>query len=461
MGGLPTVSAISDQIFRQYDIRGIFNENLTTNDAELIGRAFGTYVKRKGESTAIVGRDNRKSSPPLHDSLVKGLLETGIDVIDIGVVTTPIFYYSTYNFNVSCGIMITASHNPAQYNGFKVQGFGSTLCGEQLQEIKKIANSGDFEKGNGKLVYKSPVDDYINMISDKIKLGDRKLKIVVDCGNGTAGLFAQRIYESLGCSVIPLYCESDPDFPNHFPDPTQYENLKDLIKAVREHEADVGLGFDGDGDRLGVVDKDGSVIWGDMLMILFWREILPKYPGTHCIVEVKCSDLLVDEIKKLGGKPVFYKTGHSLIKAKMKELNAVFTGEMSGHMFFADEYYGYDDAFYAGARLLRILSNTDKSIGELLADVPKVYSTPEIRVKCDENEKISYVEKAKRYFINKGLEIISVDGVRAVFKDGWGLVRASNTGPELIVRCEAKTHESFKNIKDEICNSISPLRIAW
>ncbi|MCR4436319.1 MAG: phosphomannomutase/phosphoglucomutase [Clostridiales bacterium] len=454
------MAAISNQIFRQYDIRGIFSRDLTAEDAELIGRAFGTYIRRKGETAVVVGRDNRKSSPALHEHLVKGFLETGVDVTDIGVVVTPIFYYSTYLYGINSGVMITASHNPAEYNGFKIQHSGRTLYGAELQEIKGMAEAGSFDAGSGKLICKSPVDDYIHTISDKIKPGGRKLKVVVDCGNGTAGLFAPKVFEKLGCAVEPLYCESDPDFPNHFPDPSRPENLKDMIKAVQENKADLGLGFDGDGDRIGVVDDKGKIIWGDMLMILFWREILPKYPGTSAIVEVKCSDLLVKEIEKLGGKPLFYKTGHSLIKAKMKELNAVFTGEMSGHMFFADEYYGFDDALYTGARLIRLLSNTEKPLSALLEDIPKTYATPEIRVACDEDRKNGYVENAKRYFKGKGLETIDVDGIRVRWNNGWGLVRASNTGPELIVRCEASTREALEQIKSEIARSISPLRMA-
>jgi phosphomannomutase/phosphoglucomutase len=268
------------------------------------------------------------------------------------------------------------------------------------------------------------------------------------------------VFERLGCEVIPLYCDSDPAFPHHFPDPTRVDNMQDLIRSVKEHNADLGLGFDGDGDRLGVVDETGEIIWGDKLMVLFWREILPRYPGTDAIVEVKCSDLLVDEIRKLGGKPVFYKTGHSLIKAKMKEMNAVFTGEMSGHMFFADEYYGYDDAVYAAARLLRILSNSDRTLHELLADLPQSYASPEIRVPCPEQEKTFYVKKARRELGRIASGIVDVDGVRARFEDGWGLVRASNTGPELIVRYEGRSMEAGHRIKQEIERALYPLKIA-
>lgn len=453
------MSFIHDSIFRQYDIRGIYNEDLTPRDGELMGRAFGTYIKRRGETTAIVGRDNRKSSPELFHSVVQGLLDTGIDVKDIGVVVSPIFYYATHRYGIPSGIMITASHNPASYNGFKVQFGGRTLYGEELQELKGMIQRDDFESGQGKLAVQSPVADYIGMIKEKIKLKGRPLKVVVDCGNGTASLFAPDLLRELGCEVIPLYCDSDPDFPNHFPDPVKPENLKELIAEVKVHGADLGVGFDGDGDRLGVVDDQGKIIWGDMLMILFWREILPKYPGTPAIVEVKCSETLVEEIKALGGEPIFYKTGHSLIKAKMKELNAVFTGEMSGHMFFADEYYGFDDALYACGRLLRILSNSGKPLSQLLADVPKTFSTPEIRVACPEDKKAHYVEKAKSYFKALKKSMIEIDGVRVQLEDGWGLVRASNTGPELIVRCESKTAQGLEEIKGHIAQAIHPLQM--
>lgn len=449
---------INARIFKQYDIRGIYGKELLDEDAERIGRAFGTYIKRKGEMEAVVGMDNRKSSPALFQSLVKGLRESGIHVRKIGVVLSPIFYYATHLYQIKSGIMITASHNPAEYNGFKVQYDGRTLYGEELQELRTIIENEDYEAGQGELTEQSPVDDYINMIKEKIQLSGRRLKVVVDCGNGTAGFFAPRLLMELGCEVIPLYCDSDPDFPNHFPDPVKAENLRDLIAAVKENGADLGVAFDGDGDRLGVVDHQGNIIWGDQLMILFWREILPKYPGTDAIVEVKCSDTLVDEIKKLGGNPVFYKTGHSLIKAKMRELNAVFTGEMSGHMFFKDEYFGYDDALYACARLLRIVAGSGKSLNELLSDVPKTFATPEIRVVCPEEEKLSYVEKARAYFKEKGNNLLEVDGVRVSFGNGWGLVRASNTGPELIVRCESKTEEGLEVIKREIFSSIHPLK---
>ncbi|HHW57020.1 MAG TPA: phosphomannomutase/phosphoglucomutase [Clostridia bacterium] len=452
---------LNENMFRMYDIRGVWDEDLTVKTAEIIGKAFGTYVKQKGIKDVLVGRDNRLSSKPIRDALIKGITSTGCNVLDVGVLTTPAFYYSNILYNSQAGMMITASHNPPQFNGFKVMVGPSTIYGEELKKLYHIAEKDEFEKGVGEVKYAYPINSYINMIKDKVKLGSRKLKVVVDCGNGTGSYFYPDVIYNLGCEVYPLYCESDPTFPNHFPDPVKEENLKDLIEEVKRIKADLGIAFDGDGDRIGVVDEKGNIIWGDMLMILYWREIIKKHPGADAIVEVKCSQALVEEIEKLGGNPLFYKTGHSLIKAKMKEINAVFTGEMSGHMFFADEYYGFDDAAYAAARLLRILSNTDKSLSELLADVPKYPSTPEIRLECDDDKKFNVVKGVTEYFREKGYKIIDVDGARVLFDGGWGLVRASNTGPELIVRCEAKTEDKLEKIKKELSQALAKFDVKF
>jgi phosphomannomutase/phosphoglucomutase len=452
---------LKENMFRMYDIRGVWGEDLTAETAEIIGKAFGTYVRQKGIKDVLIGRDNRLSSRPIRDALIKGLTYTGCDVLDVGVLTTPAFYYSNVLYNYQAGMMITASHNPPQFNGFKVMVGPSTIYGDELKKLYYIAEKGEFEKSTGNVKYAYPINSYINMIKEKVKLGDRKLKVVVDCGNGTGSYFYPDVIYNLGCEVYPLYCESDPTFPNHFPDPVKEENLKDLIEEVKRVKADLGIAFDGDGDRIGVVDDKGNIIWGDMLMILYWREIIKKHPGADAIVEVKCSQALVEEIERLGGKPIFFKTGHSLIKAKMKELGAVFTGEMSGHMFFADEYYGFDDAAYAAARLLRILSNTDKSLSELLADVPKYPATPEIRLECDDEKKFDVVKGVTEYFKEKGYDIIDVDGARVLFDEGWGLVRASNTGPELIVRCEAKTEEKLEAIKKELSEALAKFGVEF
>ena len=451
------MKTINPFIFRQYDIRGIVNEDIDEDFAKTLGQAFGSFSLQKGEKTVVVGCDNRASSPNLKNSLIKGLLSTGCDVVDIGTVVTPIFYYSRILYDINPGIIVTASHNPAEFNGFKIAFGPGTIYGDEIQNLRRSMEQSIFEVGTGEISYIDPVGDYFDMICKKIQL-PKRLKVGIDCGNGTASLFAEKLFDRLGVDVVPLYCDSDPAFPNHFPDPVNPDNLVDLKDLVLKYNLDLGIGFDGDGDRIGVVDDLGNIIFGDMLMILFWREILPKYPGTTAIVEVKCSQALVDEIKKLGGNPIFYKTGHSLIKAKMREIDAVFTGEMSGHMFFADEYYGFDDAFYAGARLLRILSNSNEKLSELLADVPKYISTPELRIPCPDEEKFDKVLAVKRYFEGK-YPIIDVDGARVLFSDGWGLVRSSNTGPELIVRCESKTEEGLEKIKREMQEALLPLKL--
>lgn len=448
-----------DAIFKAYDIRGIYGTELTDEIAYDFGRAFGTFLREKGEHFAVVGMDNRLSSPLIKMHLVKGLCSTGIDVFDIGTVITPIFYYATELYEIKGGVMITASHNPAEYNGFKVQYDGGTIFGETLTHLKERIEAGRFLRGKGSVTELSPVESYYEMILEKIKLGPRKLKVVVDPANGTASLFAETLLQRLGCEVIPINNISDASFPNHFPDPTRLANLQDLIKTVQKEKADVGIGYDGDGDRIGVVSEKGEVIYGDMLMILYWREILRKHPGAEAIVEVKCSDVLVQEIKKLGGQPFFYKTGHSLIKAKMKEIGAIFTGEMSGHMFFADEYYGFDDALYATARLLRILSNTDEPFSALLADVPTTYPTPELHAIVAEAEKKAYVKKTTQMLEEVAKEVITVDGVRATFEDGWGLVRASNTGPSLVVRAEGTSKAARDRIYHIIETALFPLVI--
>jgi len=440
-------------IFRQYDIRGHAVRDLTDDTVRLIGQAFGTYVQEQGTNEVLVGRDNRLSSDRLHRMLLKGLLDSGCHVIDIGLVVTPILYFAREHFGISGGVMITGSHNPPEENGFKLAYGEGTIYGDQIIKLRDMITENKLRSGSGTLEVRDVVDSYLQMLADKIKLGKRPLKVAVDCGNGTASLFAEKILKNWGCEVIPLYCESDGSFPNHHPDPVKTANLVQLKKAVLKNKADLGVAYDGDADRIGVVDDQGNVVWGDKLMCLFWREILAKYPAALAIVEVKCSQALVEEIKRLGGKPVFYKTGHSLIKAKMRETGAVFTGEMSGHMFFADEYYGYDDALYATGRLLRILSQQDKPLSQLLADLPHYYSTAETRIPCPDEKKFQVVNKLVEQF-RQQYEVIDIDGVRVLFDDGWGLVRASNTQPVLVARCEAKTEEGLQKICAIIKNAI-------
>jgi phosphomannomutase/phosphoglucomutase len=448
---------IPPTIFREYDIRGVVGRDITVETADAIARAYAAYLRERGERRVVVGRDLRDSSPAIRDALAAALIASGCDIVDIGTVITPVFYFARVHLEIDGGVMITASHNPPEFNGFKLaHGFG-TIYGSEILEIRRIAASGEFVSGRGRIEERNVLHSYRTMLKEKIRLGPRRLRAVVDCGNGTASLIAPQALEDLGAEVIRLYCDPDPTFPNHHPDPVDPENLRDLIATVRREGADVGIGFDGDGDRIGVVDDQGTILWGDMLMILFWREILPKYPGTPGIVEVKCSQVLYDEIARLGGKPLFYRTGHSLIKAKMKEIGAVFTGEMSGHMFFADEYYGYDDAVYAAARLLRILSNSDRPLSGLLGDVPRYPITPEVRVDCPDERKFEVVTNLTEQ-LRQRYEVIDVDGARVVLPDGWGLVRASNTQPALVLRAEGKTPDALARIKTLLEDGLAQFR---
>lgn len=442
---------INPEIFREYDIRGVVGEDLTEESVYLIARGFGTYARRKGHTLAVVGRDNRLSSTPFRNSVVRGFTDCGLDVVDVGVVTTPLFYYSRVLLDIDAGIMITGSHNPAHMNGIKMGLGPATIYGEEIQAVLQLILANDFENGQGKLRTVDPTPDYVVMLQEKITLGDRKLKVVVDCGNGTAAVVNPEAIESLGVELIPLFCDSDPTFPNHFPDPAEEKNLEDLRREVLSHKADLGVAFDGDGDRLGVVDDQGNILWGDTLMALFWREILVKYPGSPAIIEVKCSQALYEEVERLGGKPLFYRTGHSLIKAKMRELDAVFTGEMSGHLFFKDEYFGFDDGLYAAMRLLRTLSHTEAKLSQLIADIPRYPSTPETRVDCPDAVKFNVVEKVRSY-MKERYPLIEVDGVRVLYPHGWALVRVSNTQPVLVLRAEAETQAELNSIKEEVAS---------
>ncbi|MCS7265855.1 MAG: phosphomannomutase/phosphoglucomutase [Armatimonadetes bacterium] len=450
------MAKVSPLIFRQYDIRGIAGNDINPEVARLIGLAYGTLCRRNGIHQVVVGHDNRKSSPEIQAVLVEGLISTGCNVVDIGEVITPLLYFACRYWQIDGGVMVTASHNPPQYNGFKLVWGHGTLFGEQIQKLRQMIEDNDFEQGNGSVTKRNAFADYFAWVTEHIKLGERKLKVVVDCGNGTASHFAPKLLSSLGCEVVELYCESDPTFPNHLPDPVKPENLRDLIAKVREVNADVGLGFDGDGDRLGVVDEQGNILWGDQLMILFSREVLQKHPGAKIIVEVKCSQAVIEDVAKHNGVPILWRTGHSFIKAKMHEEKALLAGEMSGHLFFADEYFGYDDALYAACRLLRILSHTEKSLSELLADVPKYHATPEVRVHCDDTIKFEVVAKVVEHFKQNGYEVIDVDGARVVTEGGWALVRASNTEPALILRAEGKTPEGLKRLHQLVTDALKP-----
>ncbi len=451
---------ISAGIFREYDVRGVFGKDLTTEAAELIGKGFGTYAKKSGVKKITLGRDIRLSSDALHDSIIKGLSTAGMEIIDIGVCPTPILYFSIHHLKADGGVMITGSHNPPEFNGFKLAIGKETIYGDKIQEVKKIIEKGEFEKGKGSISKYDAIPHYINYLEKNFDDGmpkNRRLKVVVDCGNGTAGIAAPAILKSLGCDVTALFCDLDGNFPNHHPDPTVPKNLELLIKKVKEIGADFGAAYDGDADRIGVVDEKGEIIWGDKLMIIFSRDILKKKPGATFISEVKCSQTMYDDIAKNGGKAIMWKTGHSLIKAKMKETGALLAGEMSGHIFFADRYLGYDDAIYATCRLAEIAAESGKKVSELLADVPKTYSTPEIRVDCPDEKKFQIVETAKERF-RKEYKIIDVDGVRILFDDGWGLIRASNTQPVLVMRFEANSEKRLKEIRDFVESELNRIK---
>lgn len=432
-------------IFREYDIRGMVGKDLTPDVVREIGRGYGTMMRNLGKRHITVGRDNRLSSKDFRDALVDGILSTGIDVTDLGLIPTPLLYFSLFHLPVDGGVQITGSHNPPEFNGFKLGVGKTTIHGKEIQHVREIIESGKLSQGKGTLKEYDIITPYLEMVKSKIKL-NKKLKVVLDGGNGTSGLIAPKLLRDLGCEVTELYCNLDGNFPNHFPDPTVVKNLTDLIKKVKNEKADVGIGYDGDADRIGVVDNDGNIIWGDQLMIIFARDILKRKKGAKVVFEVKCSQNLGNDIKKHGGIPIMWAAGHSLIKDKMLKENAEFGGEMSGHIFFKDGYFGFDDAIYASLRLLLILSNTNQKITEMLADVPKTFTTPEIRVDCPDEEKFEIVKKITSDF-KKEYEVIDIDGARVIFNEGWGLIRASNTQPVLVVRFEAETEEKLEDFK--------------
>jgi len=436
---------INPQIFREYDIRGVVNKDLTPDIVRKIGQGFGTLMTRSGRRDLVVGRDGRLSSKDFAEALIEGLISTGCNVVDIGLCPTPVYYFSIFHLDKDGGMMVTGSHNPPEFNGFKVSVGKSTIFGKEIQNLRGLIEKGKFVTGKGDVSEMEIVQPYQDYIRKNIHAG-KGMRVVIDAGNGTAGVVAGPLLRDLGCEVEELYCEVDGRFPNHFPDPTIPGNLKDLIERVKKTRADVGMGYDGDGDRIGVVDEQGNIIWGDQLMILFSREILKRKKGSAFVAEVKCSQNLFDDIEKHGGKATMWKTGHSLIKERMKEEKAALGGEMSGHIFFADRYFGYDDAIYASCRLIELLSGKDQKLSQLLNDVPKTFITPEIRVDCPDEIKFKVVEKVKE-MLSKDNPIIDVDGVRVKFEDGWGLVRPSNTQPVLVLRFEALTEKRLQEIR--------------
>ncbi len=439
---------LDQTIFREYDIRGIADVQLTSEGITQLGHAIGTFLVRKGVRTVNVGRDARLSGPRLRDALVEGLLSSGANVADLGMAPTPVLYYSVYKFGAGGGVMITGSHNPSEYNGFKTMFGHGTLHGADIQELYRIIVERDFEMGYGQLTEVDAVTPYVDELAATFSF-PRRVKAVFDNGNGAAGIVLSRLLPKLNVEATELFFEPDGNFPNHHPDPTVESNL-DLLKAkVAETGAELGLAFDGDGDRLGATDERGNVVWGDMLMLIFGREILSRKPGATFIGEVKCSQLMYDELARLGGNPIMYKTGHSLIKAKMKETGAELAGEMSGHMFFADRYYGFDDAIYSACRLLEIVATSGRPLSAQTAGLPKMIVTPELRVDCDDSRKFDVVAKVREHF-KKTHKTIEIDGARVLFEHGWGLVRASNTQPILVLRFEADSPERLEEYRKTV-----------
>ena len=439
---------MNPNVFREYDIRGVVDKDLNEELVFTLGRAIGTYAARHKIKTMTVGRDCRLSSEAYANFLIQGLNHSGIDTIDIGLCATPMLYFSIRQLNTGGGVMITGSHNPPEFNGFKICIGPDTIYGHEIQELRKIMENGEYSTGSSSTRQQDVASVYENYIYDHAKI-TRKIKVVIDGGNGVGGYFALPLLQRFGCEVIPINCEPDGRFPHHFPDPTVEENLAQLIKLVGKEKANLGIAFDGDADRLGVISDKGEIIWGDKLLLLFSRYILKEKPNSTIIGEVKCSQVLFDDIKKHSGRAIMWKAGHSLIKAKMKEEKAVLGGEMSGHFFFADRYFGYDDAIYAAIRLLEILSKAGEKISTLLSDIPQTYATPEIRIDCADNKKAEVVEKIKRHFQNRP-GIVDIDGVRIPFKDGWALVRSSNTQPVIVMRFEASSAKSLQRIRKKV-----------
>ena len=450
-------------IFREYDIRGIVGKDLTPDLAESIGRAYGTVARQRGCRTVALGRDGRLTSPDLRDRVLAGITAAGVNVVDIGVCPTPLLYFALHELPVDGGVMVTGSHNAAEYNGFKMCLEKVALHGEEIQDLKNLIETGVYASGSGTVSTASVTSPYLRYLKEHFAgIDGTGMHVVVDCGNGAASLVAKAALEQLGCRVTGLYDELDGRFPNHHPDPTVVENLRDLIQAVKRHRADVGIAYDGDADRIGAIDEKGTIVWGDLLLLIFARDLLKDRPGSTVISEVKASQYLYEDIRARGGNGVMWKTGHSVMKAKMKEENAALAGEMSGHMFFADRYFGYDDAIYASCRLIEILSKTQAPLSSLLADLPPMEVTPEIRVECPDDVKFQLVEAVRNRLVEAAKqpsstndnhsspvirEIVTIDGIRVRFDDGWGLIRASNTQPALVLRFEAISAERLQALR--------------
>lgn len=454
---IPTT--IPKHVFRAYDVRGIVDEELTPDVFYAVGLATGTIAQRQGQKQFILGQDARLSSPALADALKAGILASGCDVLDIGIVPSPLVYFAIFHLAVPSGVMVTGSHNPSNYNGVKIVIDHKTLSGEEIAAIYDTIKQQDFSQGSGEYFQTDVIADYINRIEGDVKL-ERPLKIVIDCGNGVAGKVAPDLFRRLGCECIELYCDVDGRFPNHHPDPSVPENLHDIAEAVRKHHADIGLAFDGDADRLGMVTNAGEIVWPDRLMMLYSQHILAQTHTGNIVFDVKCSAHLRRIIKQHGGTPIMCQTGHSLVKGTMRKTQALIAGEMSGHLFFQHRWYGFDDGLYAGARLLEIVSQQSESVTELFSQFPNSPVTPEIKIAIDEDKKFAFMEQFAKQATFNDAEVITIDGIRVEFRDGWGLVRASNTSPNLTIRFEADDETAMQRIQHvfrEQIQAIDPL----
>ena len=444
---------IAESIFKAYDIRGIVDDTLTVEAVELIGKAYGSEAQAQSQQTVVIARDGRLSSPKIADALSRGLRSTGCDVVDIGMVPTPVLYFATHVLKTGTGIMITGSHNPPQYNGLKMVLATNTLYGETIQELLQRIKTDDFVSGNGSYKEEDVREQYLDRICSDVKLA-KPLKIAVDCGNGVAGELAPELFKRMGCEVLELFSEIDGAFPNHHPDPSKLENLVDLEKAVEENQVDLGLAFDGDGDRVGILDNRKKIIWPDRQMMLYAEDVLSRNPGAQIIYDIKSSNHLDSEIKRLGGDALMWKTGHSFIKAKMKETGALLAGEMSGHIFFKERWYGFDDGLYSAARMLEILSKKDQPADVVFAALPDSCNTPEIQVMFTEGEHYKFMDKLKSMADFGNADISTIDGMRVNYDFGWGLIRPSNTTPCLVLRFEAETEEGLKKVQDKFRQQI-------
>jgi phosphomannomutase / phosphoglucomutase len=447
---------INPQVFRQYDIRGIVGKDFYPEDVVRMARGYAVYLKLHGAKTVALGRDCRETSPALRNALVYGLRKSGIDIVDVGICPSPVLYFAIRHLNLDGGVMVTASHNPSEYNGFKVCLGPDTIFGSEIQQLKEIIASGRSIHGTGSLTETDVISPYCDYLVENLNLA-RPVRLAVDAGNGTGGITAVPVLQRLGCETVTLYVDPDGRFPNHDPDPTVASNMEDLSRTVVDNKLELGISFDGDADRLGVVDENGRIIYGDMLLAVFARDILKSNPGAAIIGDVKCSHLLYEDIEALGGTPIMWKAGHSLMKQKLKDERALLAGEMSGHFFFNHRYFGFDDAVYAACRLLEIVSRRSSPLSSFLADIPAVCNTPELRVDCPEHLKFQLVELVREK-LREDNRIIDIDGVRVIYPDGWALVRASNTEPVIVLRFEAFNESRLREIQDHILQLMETAR---